>query len=285
MNDPVTTETFRIGPYNLAPINTPGWEVIGNRSMPRPSGNVALKSMDFRVVDGNGNEVGMDKVHLHHIVMLDQSEPDALCPEVGARFGGTGGERTKMQLLGDYAYRVDAGDTWGSNFHIHTTSATPSPNTYIEYTVTYEPFTSPDDFRFTTPYFLDVTGCWSNSASLYDVPGGGGPGSEHVATATYTAPADGTVVWSGGHIHTGATEISLTREATGEDYCTARSSYAPGGHPFHPNMGQLQKISSCFVHSEVNAGEQFRITSRYDNEFPVLKAMGIMLAHVWHPEE
>jgi hypothetical protein len=37
------------------------------------------------------------------------------------------------------------------------------------------------------------------------------------------------------------------------------------------------------LHSEVNAGETFTLRSNYDNEFPVLKAMGIMLSHVYEP--
>ena len=283
INDPVVTETFQIGPFDLAAMNTPGWEVLGNQVMPKPAGNVALKEMDFTVVDGDGNPVGLHLVHLHHIVMIDNSQPDAICPSVGARFAGTGAERTPLKLLGDYAYRVDAGDVWRSTFHIHTTSPTPAEDVYIQYEVKYEPITAESTFKYTTPYFLDVTGCWSNSGSLYDVPGGGGPGSEHVAEKTYTAPRDGIAVFTGGHIHAGGHDISLTRDATDEDYCTATASYAPGGHPNHPNLGQLQKISYCLQHSEVNAGETFTLRSRYDNEFPVLKAMGIMLSHVYEP--
>jgi hypothetical protein len=281
--DPVTTETLRLGPFNLAPMNTPGWEVKGNPVMPRPSGNIAIKAMDFTVVDGDGNPVGLHLVHLHHIVMIDTSQPDAVCPSVGARFSGTGGERTQLKLPGDYAYKVDSGDVWRSTFHLHTTSATPANDVYIQYTVSYEPITAQSTFKYTTPYFLDVTGCWENSASLYDVPGGGGAGSEHVASATYTAPRDGIAVWVGGHIHAGGLDIGLTRDATGEDYCTATASYGPGGHPNHPRLGQLKRVSSCSIHSSVDAGENFTIRSRYDNEYEVLKAMGIMLAHVYEP--
>jgi Stress up-regulated Nod 19 len=283
VNDPVTTETFRIGPYNLAPMNQPGWEVKGNQVMPRPAGNVAIKEIDFTVVDGDGNPVGLHMVHLHHIVLIDTSQPDAICPSGGARFAGTGAERTVMRLRGDYAYKVDASDVWRSTFHIHTTSDMPANDVYIQYTVKYEPITAESAFKYTTPYFLDVTGCWSNSGSLYDVPGGGGPGSEHIAQKTYTARRDGIAVWAGGHIHAGGIDISLTRDATGEDYCTATASYAPGGHPNHPRLGQLQRISDCQLHSEVKAGETFTLRSRYDNEYPVPKSMGIMLAHVHEP--
>ncbi|MGQ0825084.1 MAG: hypothetical protein ACT4OX_08680 [Actinomycetota bacterium] len=186
------------------------------------------------------------------------------------------------EVDGDYAYRSDASDVWTSTFHIHTTTATPVSDVYIQYKVGYEPITPESTFRFTTPYFLDVTGCWENSASLYDVPGGGGGGSEHVATATYIAPRTGRAVFAGGHIHAGGHNISVTRNGA-EDYCTAKASYQPGGHPNHPNLGQLRKISSCKMHSQVNVGDEFVLRSRYDNEFPVPKAMGIMLVHVWHP--
>ncbi len=282
-NHTLTYQTFRIGPYNLAPMNEPGWEVIGNQAMPKPAGNVAIHSTDFTIVDAAGNTVGLDRVHLHHIVMMDESVRDPLCPTVGARFTGTGSERTKLELNGDYAYRSDATDVWTSTFHIHTTSANPAPGVYLQYVVGYDPITPDTNHRFTTPYFFDVTGCWENSASLYDVPGGGGTASVHTPTKTYTAQRSGTAVFAGGHIHAGGLNISLTRDATGETYCNDTASYAPGGHPNHPRLGQLQRVSSCQLHARVNAGETFTLRSRYDNEYPVLKAMGIMLAHIWHP--
>jgi hypothetical protein len=280
---PTQRETFRIGPYNLNGMGEPGFEVLGWRNMPKPAGHVAIKRMDYSVVDASGNEVGMDRAHLHHIVMMDESRRDPLCPSVGARFSGSGGERTPMILRGQYAYLSRPSDQWTSTFHLHTTTSTPVMGAYIQYTVDYVPVTDPAAFRHVTPYFLDVTGCWENSQSVYDVPGGGGPGSIHDQSVTYTAQSDGIGVFAGGHIHAGARNIKLVRDATGEDYCTATASYAPGGHPNHPNMGQLQKISYCHLHVEVNQGETFTLTARHDNEYPVLKAMGIMLLYVWHP--
>lgn len=282
-NVPTVTETFRIGPYNLAGMGQPGFEVLGNRVMPKPSGHVAIKRMDFKVVDGAGNEIGMDRAHLHHIVMMDQSRPDPLCPSVGTRFSGSGGEKTPLILRGSYAYLSRPADVWASTFHLHTTTATPVSNAYIQYSIQYVPVTDPAAFRHVTPYFFDVTGCWENSQSVYDVPGGGGPASTHARSRTYTAPKDGVAVFAGGHVHAGAFDIGLRRNATGEDYCTATASYAPGGHPNHPRLGQLQTISYCHLHAQVRQGETFTLTARHDNEHPVLKAMGIMLVYVWHP--
>jgi hypothetical protein len=277
------SETFRIGPYNLAPMGQPGFEVLGNRTMPKPAGHVAIKRVDYSVVDGAGNEIGLDRVHLHHIVMMDESRPDPLCPSVGTRFSGSGGERTPLILRGSYGYLSRPSDTWTSTFHLHTTSPTPVSEAYIQYKIEYQPVTDPAEHRHVTPYFLDVTGCWWNSASEYDVPGGGGPGSTHLKSASYAAPADGVGVFAAGHIHAGAFDIKLERDATGEDYCTSTASYAPGGHPNHENLGQLQRISYCQLHVEVKSGESFTLTARHDNEYPVLRAMGIMLFYVWHP--
>lgn len=280
---PTVTQTFRIGPYNLAGMGEPGFEVLGNRTMPKPSGHVAIKRVDYKVVDSAGNEIGMDRAHLHHIVMMDQSRPDPLCPSVGTRFSGSGAEKTPMILRGSYAYLSRPADVWTSTFHLHTTTATPVANAYIQYSVQYVPVTDPAAFRHVTPYFFDVTGCWESSQSIYDVPGGGGPGSTHVKTTTYTAPKDGVAVYAAGHIHSGALDIGLRRNATGEDYCTARPTYGPGGHPSHPRLGQLKTISYCHLHAQVRRGETFTLTARYDNEYPVLKSMGIMLVYVWHP--
>jgi hypothetical protein len=262
-------------------MNEPGWEVLGTpQNLPKPSGSFAIRGFRYDVVDAAGRHVGFDKVHLHHIVLRDHSETDVTCGG-GARFSGTGAERTPLTLYGNYAYLSEGADRWSANYHIHTTGMSRADGVYIQYQIDYQPVTDPTDFRNVTPYFLDVTGC--NNASIYDVPGGGGAGSVHEETRTYTAIADGIVVYAGGHIHAGAHDITLERDATGEDYCTATAHYQPGGHPNHPNLGQLHKISYCRVYSEVKTGDEFTLTSRYDNEFLVTKAMGIMIAYVWHP--
>jgi hypothetical protein len=281
---PVRIKTFRIGPWDLAPINEDGWQVLGNEQLPHPKGNVAIQSIKFHVTNEHGHHVGLHRVHLHHIVAIDQSQPDAVCPSVGARFAGTGAERTPLKLDRKFRYRVDEGDVWGSTFHIHTTSSEPAHGVYIEYTIKYQRITPDSDFKYTTPYFLDVTGCWENSASLYDVPGGGGEDSIHTAEKTYTAPRDGRAVWAGGHIHAGGIDISLTRDANDENICTAVASYnGQMVHPFHPEFGQLDDITYCPLTSKVSSGETFTLRSNYDNEYQTLKAMGIMLVHIYEP--
>jgi hypothetical protein len=285
IDDPVVVETLRIGGWNLAARDQPGWEVLGNQLMPKPQGNLALKSIDFSLVDAAGNPISTHLVHLHHIVMMDMTRPDPLCPEVGARFAASGSERTPLVLPGDYAYRVDAGDLWGSTFHVHTSGPAAVNGVYLQYEVTYERITTANanSFKYTSPYFFDVTGCWENSASEYNVPGGGAAGSEHVLPRQYTMPRNGTAVFAGGHLHAGGIDLSLTRDGTGEDYCTALPKYTPGGHPSHPRLGYLNDIDPCPIHSRVNAGERFTLRSTYDNQYPVAKAMGIMLMHVYEP--
>jgi hypothetical protein len=279
---PVRTKSFRIGPWDLAPINEEGWQVLGNEELPHPKGNVAIKAMKFHVVNGHGHHVGLHAVHLHHIVAINENQPDAVCPGVGARFAGTGAERTPLKLARNFRYRVDDGDVWGSTFHIHTTSSEPAHDVYVEYTIKYQRIKPGSDFKYTTPYFLDVTGCWQNSASLYDVPGGGQPGSTHTAAKTYTAQRDGRAVWAGGHIHAGGIDISLTRDATGDDICTAVASYnGELVHPFHPLFGQLDDITYCTLNHKVSEGEAFTLRSKYDHEYESLKAMGIMLVHIY----
>jgi hypothetical protein len=283
---PVRVKTFRIGPWDLAPINQPGWEVRGNNELPHPKGNVAIKGIKFHVTNAHGHHVGLHQVHLHHIVAIDQSQPDAVCGNEGtrARFAGTGAERTPLKLDRKFRYRVDEGDVWGSTFHIHTTSSQPANDVFIEYTIKYQRITPDSNFKYTTPYFLDVTGCWSNSGSLYDVPGGGLPGSEDIAERTYTALRDGRAVFAGGHIHAGGIDISLTRDATGTNVCTAEAEHnGQMVHPFHPVFGQLVDISYCMLNEKVTAGEKFTLRSKYDHQYETLKAMGIMLVHIYEP--
>jgi hypothetical protein len=121
------------------------------------------------------------------------------------------------------------------------------------------------------PLFQDVTGC---GGSTYDVPGTGGPGSVHVAQRSWPAPRDGLVVFSGGHLHDGGIDITLSDATAGRNICRGTATY-------HENPRHLATINGCVLHEKVVAGHSYRVTSRYDNSKPYQDVMGIMLTYVW----
>jgi hypothetical protein len=269
----MTTESFLIGPFNLAAMGQPGSESDTSANVPRPAGSFGIKSMTFDIVDESGDPVDMHDVHLHHIVMLDWSRPDAVCSGWPSRFTGSGKERTPWTLGDNYAYNVESTDqSWSALWHVMNMSMQ-QRTVYIKYTIGYVGYGSPAAARDVTPYWYDVTGPCTNSE--YDVPGDGGPGSIHTASRTFTAPKNGTRVAVGGHLHDGGIDITMTRTATGEVVCTNEAHY--------PMPGMLHSISACNDHTSVTAGEQFTTTARYDNSAPVSGAMGIQLNYVWEP--
>jgi hypothetical protein len=265
------TQTFRYGPFTLGP----GEEVQGSPSsgMPRPSGSFGIKSAKFDVVDQNGTPVSVHDVHLHHIVMTTPARQDRLCPGRRERFIGSGMERTPITLRHPYTYLVGANEQWGSIYHLmnETPPGTPERTVYIQYTLGYQPGANATNSRPVVPYFMDVTGCGN---STYDIPGNGGPGSIHVNSGSWPAPADGIAVFAGGHLHEGGIDITLKDSAPGSLACTGTATY-------HTNPDHLASINPCMLHEKVTAGHNYTVTARYDNSEPHEDVMGIVLAYVW----
>jgi hypothetical protein len=265
------TQTFRYGPFTLGP----GGEVMGSPSsgMPRPAGAFGLKGARFNVVDESGVPVSVHDVHLHHIVMTTSARQDQLCPGRRERFIGAGMERTPITLWGPYAYLVGANDQWGSIYHLmnETPPGTPAKTVYIEYTLDYQPGANATNSRPLDVYFQDITGCGD---STYDVPGNGGPGSVHVRSASWPAPADGLMVFTGGHLHEDGINIELKDATTNTSFCTGVATY-------HENPRHLATINPCTLHHKVTAGHDYSVTARYENDEPLQDVMGIMLTYIW----
>ena len=264
----IKTETFRYGPFTLAPNG----ELQGSPSsgMPRPEGAFGLHSAKFNVVDQNGTPVSAHDVHLHHIVMTTSARQDQLCPGRRERFIGAGMERTPIELWGPYTYLVGADDQWGSIWHLMNETAS-QKTFYIEYTLEYQPGANASNSRPVDVYFQDVDGCGD---STYDIPGTGGPGSVHSRSRSWAAPRDGIAVFSGGHLHDGGIDIALKDGDTNTEFCKGVATY-------HENPHHLATINGCSMHEKVTAGHDFTVTARYDNSQPYDDVMGIMLTYVW----
>ncbi len=271
---PITNATYRIGPFNLAAMGQPGWESNASQSnVPRPPGNVGIKTLSFDLVDASGNPIPRMDAHLHHVLLLNAARTSPICPGEKQRFAGSGAERTPLNLWGSYAYVTNATDRWDSLWHVMNMSASPK-QIYIQYKIGYVPATDASASRPVTPFFMDVTGCGTNAE--FNVPGNGGPGSVYTKTRAITAPWNGVAVYAGGHLHDGGIDLSIRRNSTGQVACTTVAQYNPPGM-----MGFPSSITPCVLHDFVNAGEGYTLTARYDNAAPHTAVMGIMLAYVW----
>lgn len=265
----VVSGTYQVGPFTVGPGQDVN-QFLAN--IPRPAGAFGLKTSDFELVDANGNPVGESSVHLHHIVVTSSGAKDALCPSRDSRITGTGMERTKLNLPDPYALMVGARDRWGAILELTSTApAGSAPVTvYVRYKLGYQPGATSSNTRGVTPYFMDVTGCGTSS---FDVPGNGGPGSIYTKSLTWTAPADGIAVFSGGHLHNGGIDITLRNETADLEACRGTARY--------DDMGMITAIPPCTLHAQVTAGNRYSVTARYDNSKPLSGVMGIMLTFVW----
>jgi Stress up-regulated Nod 19 len=271
----LTTGTYRIGPFNLAPMDQPGSEDQNVRAgVPRPPGNIGIKAMRFDLVDASGNPVPRMDAHLHHILLMNSAHQSPICPGEEERFSGSGAERTPLSLFGSYAYITHSTDRWDALWHIMNMSDM-AQTVYIQYQVDYVPATDPAAARPVTPFFMDVTGCGTNAE--FNVPGNGGANSVYTRTRNITAPWDGVAVAAGGHLHDGGIDISIKRASTGEVGCTAVAHY-----DMPEPMDFPSSISPCGMHHLVSAGATYTLTARYDNSQPHTAVMGIMMAFVWH---
>ncbi len=270
-NNYVTT-SFQLGPFNLSQYGVAGWESDTSAAAPRPAGAIAIKGMRFDIVDGSGTPVDMHAVHLHHIVVLDWSRTDAVCPSYPNRFTGAGKERTPMALGDNYAYRVGAADpAWSALWHIMNMSSS-AKTVYIKYEIDYVGSADPTGANGVTSYWGDVSGPCTNSE--YNIPGNGGAGSVHTATRTYTMPRAGTRLAVGGHQHDGGIDITLKRTASGQEICKNTAVYMDS------MPGMLMDMTGCSNYTSVAAGEQFTTTSRYENDSFISGAMGIQVSYV-----
>jgi hypothetical protein len=266
------TQSFQLGPFNLAPMDEPGFESNATQNnIPRPAGAHGIKYMTFDIVDENGVPVSKHDVHLHHVLLMNNNRTDLLCPGRKERFSGAGAERTPIDLWDDYAYMVGAADRWDALWHVMNESEI-ARTVYIKYTVSYIPGLTAQTGRAVTPFFQDVAGC---GGSTFDVPGNGGPGSVFTKSRTWTAPEDGVAIYTGAHLHEGGIDQTLSKVYSGQVACTSVVSY-------HEEPRHIDKITPCKLHHTVKAGHKYRLTSRYDNSQPYQDVMGINITYVWH---
>lgn len=294
--DPVVEEVIDFGPFDLAAMGTPGWEDENDGLVPRPAGAFGLQYALFDIVDESGAPLGKQDVHLHHFVIADVNSPDPLCDRqflgVPVRpLVATGAERTPIVFPDGYALEVGESDAWGATWHLM--NMTDQPQTvYVRYRVGIRRNATPDNTRFVTPYFLDVDHGPEGPAearpcgdAVYQVPGDGGPDSQHLRSNSWTIEQEGILVGAGGHLHAGG-YAEVLRDAEDDVVCWSTAEYVAGTPPDHghgaTHLGVLDHIVPCLLHHRVPAGERLTLESRYDNSEAYRDVMGIMMLFIWH---
>ncbi len=272
------TVTMRHGPVTMGSFATERPKVI----VRAPRVNGYITQMHARLVDARNRPITIQQVMLHHVVFLNQGRfPGDRKSRCGARFGepfyGTGEENQSLDLPRGYGYRVRRGDKWKMQTMLMSHQARVQ-KVYVQYrmrVVTRRPLTP------VTPHWVRVTECRNEPS--YGVSGGGGPGSVHRRTNTWTVPQDGRIVAGGAHLHGGAHDIALRQPACGGR--TLMNSDPSYGTPdfisyrVKPLLHEPGPINTGWYTSRrgasVRKGEKLDITAYYDAQWAHPGVMGV----------
>jgi hypothetical protein len=227
---------------------------------------------------------------LHHVIFSDAGRPgaprpDGTCPSAPERFYGTGEEHETMRLPAGYGYRFSSGDRWQLAWMLMNHRSKPEAD-YIEYRVTVD-----TSARLTpvTPYWLSIVPC--SGDPIFNVAGGGPPGSAAVFAHNWTVPVDGRIIASGAHVHGGDKAQILSQPGCGSrTLIDSRPLYGlPGNIVYHvlPVLHEPGPISTDWFESAtgipIHRGEPLRVLSEYDGQYVHTRAMGLLHVYVAPP--
>ena len=279
------TMTFRLGPIVLggyqSKIDTPL-----NIPTPRMTGSITY--MHARVVDLRGRFVPQQIVMLHHVafvndgVHLGDRHQDYCGRRATERFYGTGEEDESLILPPGYGYHVRKGDRWHASWMLMN-HRFQTRSVYVEYTVHITPGWHDTPV---TPYWLGVAPCPRDP--IFEVPGGGAPGSDYVRQISWTPPADGRIVAVGTHLHGGAKYMDIREPACGNRaLVTTSSEYGQPDDPIYHVLPQIHEPGPRYVSYPTSAtgipvhrGSRLIVRGVYDGELPHSRVMAIMHAYV-----
>ena len=285
--------TYRYGPIPIGPYQVNLREFAAD--LPKPQVDGYLTGMEANVVDAGGAPLPVSRVMLHHVVFGNLGRrvgerKDPMCdrftmldsrsqyPAYAERFFGVGEERVVARLPDGYGYPVDGDDRWGATWMLMNHRGR-SDSVYLEYKVRYE------TKRELTPvqlWWLDVRNC--SFDPVYDVPGGGRPGSTHTVDTTLTMPYSARIIGGVGHVHGGGKEVEVSQPGCGDrSLLRSRAIWALPRDPEYtirplvhePGPIDMEQIGTR-EGIRVAAGERLRLVSRYDGQLPHTRVMGIM---------
>jgi plastocyanin len=103
-------------------------------------------------------------------------------------------------------------------------------------------------------------------------------------------PAGGRIVAVGGHLHGGSQSISLTQSRCGgRTLVTSRPTYGQPDNPVYqvkPLLHEPDPLNLSWWQSAsgipVRKGEVLRVSSRYRNDYPYMRVMGIVHVYIAH---
>jgi hypothetical protein len=140
-----------------------------------------------------------------------------------------------------------------------------------------------------TPYWLSIVPC--SGDPIFNVAGGGPPGSAAVFAHSWKVPVDGRIIASGAHVHGGDKAQILSQPGCGSrTLIDSRPLYGlPSNIVYHvlPVLHEPGPISTDWFESPtgipIHRGERLRVLSEYDGQYVHTRAMGLLHVYVAPP--
>ncbi len=284
------TYTFNHGPFKVAPYQV-RYTDSATRAVRAPRVNGFIVRMYARVVDRRGRPLPVRRIMLHHVLFKNfrrsrgaRGEP--ICGHQGESFYGTGEENQPLVLPRGYGYRIRASDRWRISWMLMN-HQNRSNTAFIQYRVVVE---TRRRLKAVTPYWVRVTKCRSATDPIFNVPGGGPPGSTVRRASLFQLPRAGRLVSANAHVHGGSKDLVISQPRCGDrPLMSSKPLYGLPSHPYYnvlPVLHEPGPIATSWPRTAtgipVSAGEPLRITSLYDGELPHTRVMAIMHLYVHH---
>jgi plastocyanin len=283
------TETYRF------PVEVKGYQVKQDMTygVQHPKVDGHITGMSANIVNADGSPVPIQRLMLHHIVFSKLFSKNPACsqftgfdanqklPGLAESIYGAGEERNVLALPPGYGLKLGKSDTWLMTWMLMNHRKT-KDHAFIEWKVTY----TTDPVQDVHPYWLDVVNCHADP--IFNVPGGGKPGSTYTKKYDFTMPESGRIVASGGHVHGGAKGLSISQpDCQNRTIIRSDPAWGMANHPFYnvkPILHEPGPIQMSGTLSSqgfpVAQGQRIRLTSRYDNTRPHTRVMGISMIYV-----
>ncbi len=281
--------------FTYGPIPAlPGQNLIllGPVTLEKPLYDGYVTRIRPNLVRADGSVPNVETTHMHHAVFLNLSNEDGTSPGLPERFYAFGEEKTIMQLPPGYGYGVRARDVWLMNYMLHNQTTRPEL-VWVTYEVDYVTKNSPTGRRMREahPLWFDV-----RNGEVYPVfdskRGTGGRDRRftypHEAARPYprrklndwTAPRDGTLLATAGHVHPGGlwTDLHLIRGARQTLAFRSEANYFDPNGPVSWDMAMGYTPRDWRV--GVKRGDKLRINATYESRRASwYESMGIMIAY------
>jgi plastocyanin len=275
------TITYRAGPFHINGFQT----LLPKLRVQSPHMDGYITKMNATLHYGNGKRVSIRRVMLHHIVFLNDGqpnkEPGGSCEgRKGEPFYGTGEEREQLLLPKGYGYPVHRHDRWRMQTMLMSHSFE-SRNVYVQYTLTF----TKQRQTPVRPFWLRANGCVTTQPS-YSVQALSS-GLDH-RTFTWKVPMNGRIVAAGGHLHGGAISMSLTQPACGDrKILDTNPLFGPQSdlvYRIRPILHEPGPVGTRFFQSAtgipIRKGEKIDLQADYDARYARARVMSIMHVYV-----